>query len=92
MDIKELRAEIDRVDAELLRLFCRRMELSKNVALWKKEQGYPIFDSLREEEKLSSVAAKTEENMGEYARELWKKLMDLSKDYQKSLIDSGEVV
>ena len=92
MDIKELRAEIDRVDAELLRLFCRRMELSKDVALWKKEQGHPIFDSLREEEKLSRVAAEAEENMGEYARELWKKLMDLSKDYQKSLIDSGEVV
>ena len=92
MDIKELRAEIDKVDAELLKLFLRRMELSGDVAMWKKQQGCPIFDSSREQEKLAHIADGAGENMDKYARELWKKLMELSKNYQKSLIDNGEVV
>ncbi|MBO5975808.1 MAG: chorismate mutase, partial [Oscillospiraceae bacterium] len=59
MDINELRSEIDKVDSELLKLFARRMELSREIALWKKAEGKAIFDPVREQEKLSAIAEKS---------------------------------
>lgn len=89
MDIKELRKEIDAVDGELLRLFLRRMELSAEIAAVKKAEGRPVFDPERETQKLSRIASASGA-MGEYALDLWEKLMELSRKYQFSL-DRDEV-
>ena len=43
MDITELRAEIDQIDDELVKLFCARMEVSAKVADYKRERNLPIF-------------------------------------------------
>ncbi len=85
MDIKELRNEIDAVDSALLKLFLRRMELSREIALWKKAEGKEIFDSAREQEKLSAIAMESGEAMEEYSAELWRELMKLSRKYQEQI-------
>ncbi len=85
MDIKELRNEIDAVDSELLKLFLRRMELSRQIALWKKAEGKAVFDPAREQEKLSAIATESGEAMEEYSAELWKELMRLSRKYQEQI-------
>ena len=90
MDIAELRNEIDIVDRELLELFLRRMEISAEVAAWKKANGRAFHDPQREEEKLSAIAAASPETMAGYSRRLWAKLMELSRDYQRSM-DGEEV-
>lgn len=43
MDLKELRAQIDDIDDELVKLFCKRMDIAAQVADYKKENGLPIF-------------------------------------------------
>ena len=48
MDIKELRKEIDRIDDELVKLFVERMNVCRDVALYKKENGAAVYDAARE--------------------------------------------
>ena len=57
MDLIALRTKIDAVDRELVALFCRRMELSEQVAVYKQEHGLPVLDKGREAELLQRVAA-----------------------------------
>ena len=89
MDLKELRSEIDIIDDEIVRLFCARMDVAARIADYKKAQGLPIFHPLREQEKLQDVAGKAGEEMGEYTKELYQLLFELSRNYQGKR--SGEV-
>ena len=84
MDIQELRREIDGIDAQLLPLFCQRMDIAAQVADYKKQNGLPIYVPGREREILDRVAAQAGENMADYARILYNTLFELSRAYQGS--------
>ena len=43
MNLDEIREQIDEIDAQILDLFCRRMDLVKNVAEYKIENSIPVF-------------------------------------------------
>ena len=82
MDITELRGEIDKIDDELLKLFCARMELSAQVADYKRERGLPIYVPAREREILQNVAQKAGAEFSDYARSLYSTIFELSRGYQ----------
>lgn len=82
MDLNELRAEIDRIDSELVRLFCQRMDVAAKVADYKKEDNLPIFHPSREQEVLRKVSDLAGEEFGDYARTLYATMFALSRDYQ----------
>ncbi len=82
MDIMELRQEIDKIDAEMVRLFCKRMDVAARIADYKKENNLPIPHPGREQEVLQKVAVLAGEEMGEYAMDLYLKMFELSKEYQ----------
>ena len=48
MTIDDLRAEIDHLDSELLKIFNQRAVLALRIGELKKESGLPIFDPGRE--------------------------------------------
>ena len=52
MKLEECREKIDAVDEKLVALFAERMELSRAIAEYKKENGLPVLDASREKEKL----------------------------------------
>ena len=54
-DLREYRAEIDRIDRELVRLFEERMEVSEQIGAYKIENGVKVFDKTRERQKLDEV-------------------------------------
>ena len=83
MDISELRKGIDAIDAELVELFTKRMELSAQVADYKKERNLPIFVPAREREILQSVAEQAGPEYGNYTRVLYSMLFELSRSYQQ---------
>ena len=85
MHLEEIRAEINRVDEQLLPLFLRRMRLSARVAAWKKENGVPVADPAREEEILSAAAARSGE-LRPQARALYAEILRLSREYQEELL------
>ena len=92
MELKELRQEIDDVDRELVRLFCRRMEISAQIAAYKQENGLPVRDPQREKEKLNQVRRQTPEPFGECAARLFEQLMALSRAYQQQLLEGSSPV
>ena len=47
--LEQARAIINEVDGEMEKLFERRMEAARMVAEYKKQNGLPILDALREE-------------------------------------------
>ena len=86
MELHELRARIDEIDAELIRLFAQRMKVASEVAAYKREKGLPVLDESRERQKLNAVAEAAPEGMGDDTRILFAGLMDLSRAYQTRLL------
>lgn len=82
MDIKELRNEIDEIDDQLVKLFCKRMNVAAKVADYKRDHNLPILVPAREREILADVAEKAGEEMGNYTRVLYSMLFELSRSYQ----------
>ena len=82
MEIQSLRAQIDDIDTQLAELFCRRMEVSAQVAQYKKEQGLPIHVPQREREILQKVSQQAGPEMANYTRVLYSMLFELSRSYQ----------
>ncbi len=82
MELTELRKNIDKIDDELVRLFCARMDIAAQIADYKKENQLPVFVPAREREKLTDVAAKAGPEMANYSRVLYDLLFELSRSYQ----------
>ena len=83
MELKELRNQIDAIDDELVRLFVKRMEVSAQVADYKKEKNLPIHVPSREREILQEVANKAGQGMENYSRVLYSMIFELSRSYQR---------
>ena len=84
-DINETRAEIDRIDDQIIELFKRRMDCAKDVAEYKYENNIPILNVQREEEILSSVQ-KRGGNYYLYSRMLFEEILSLSRALQEEYI------
>ncbi len=82
MDLSEIRQEIDKIDDELVKLFCARMNLSAQVADYKKANNLPIFVPARERAILQSVAEKAGPEMANYTRVMYSMLFEISRSYQ----------
>lgn len=87
MDLNEIRREIDLIDRQLLELFLQRMELARQVAAYKLQNGLPIFHSQREEEIIRRAKENAGEEMSEYAADFFTAMMDISKEMQKRLME-----
>ena len=88
MKLEDFRKEIDQVDAELVELFQKRLSMMMTLAEYKKENKVPIFDEVREKEvyemhteHLSDPVAK------KYVRAFLENLVQMSRDYQKQLLN-----
>ena len=88
MDLQELRAQMDETDEALLAAFVRRMELSGEIAAYKKEHAVPVLDGGRERQKLLDVSARVPEALQDYAAGLYSLLFELSRSYQNKLLGS----
>ena len=82
MELKDLREEIDQIDAQLVQLFSKRMAISAQVAAYKKEHNMPIFVSSREQDILDSIDTKVAPEIAPYTKELYCKIFELSRSYQ----------
>ena len=90
--LEEARSIINRVDREMAQLFCERMDAARMVAEYKRETGMPIFDPERE----AQVLLRNTEMLGRdefrsYYGDFLQYMMDLSKRYQKRLLDGRRV-
>lgn len=87
MDLLELREQIDEIDADIVRLYEKRMEISKQVAEYKIETGKKVFDKTREEEKLRKVKGLTHNDFNSHGiEELFEQIMSMSRKLQYQLL------
>ena len=82
MELKDLREEIDQIDAQLVQLFSKRMAISAQVAAYKKEHNMPIYVPSREQDILDSIDTKVAPEIAPYTKELYCKIFELSRCYQ----------
>jgi len=82
MELKDLRNQIDELDNDLVRLFTKRMELSAQVADYKKANNMPIHIPVREREILQKIAKMAGSDMENYSRVLYSMIFELSRSYQ----------
>ena len=92
MELSDYRAQIDRIDAELLQLFAERMQTAAGIAAYKKSHGLPVLDAGREREKLAQIVKAAPEDLQEEAVSLYRLLFSLSRSYQRDLLDEKTVL
>mgnify|MGYP001366011875 CR=1 FL=1 len=89
-DIKDIRNNIDDLDKQILDLFKNRMELSDEVASYKKANHLPVLDRQRERKILTKAASQVPEDMKSYAQVLMSLLMEASRTRQNFELDKSD--
>ncbi|MCR5079018.1 MAG: chorismate mutase, partial [Bacilli bacterium] len=92
-DLDKARNDIELADKQIADGFQKRMAAVKQVALYKKEHGLPIEDKKREEELIQKEFSYiNEEELKEPFVSFLKAEMEVSKDYQRSLMEDGSTM
>ncbi len=87
MDLLELRGQIDEIDEQIVSLYERRMDISRQVAEYKIGTGKKVFDKAREEEKLRKVKSLTHNEFNSHGiEELFEQIMSMSRKLQYRLL------
>lgn len=93
MDLLALRDQIDEIDSQIVDLYERRMDVCKQVAQFKIENGKKVFDKVREEEKIRKVKALAHTDFTKHGvEELFEQIMSMSRKLQYQLLsESGSL-
>ena len=88
MTLSQLREEIDRLDGDIAALLVQRLEICRQVGFFKKEQGLPVSDPVREAEKCAALAAEHPEWARELA-EIYERVFAVSRGLQERITEDG---
>ena len=89
---KEARDTISEIDAQMAELFERRMNAAAVVAEYKKVNGIPVEDLVREARLIEQGSARiTDDEIRSYYINFLKTTMKISKDYQHKILDGTRV-
>ena len=85
-NLEELRAQIDAIDQEMVKLFRQRMEVCGEVAEYKRSAGIPVLAADREQALLTKVAEQAGEDLAEYAVAVYRTILSASRAYQNACL------
>lgn len=86
-DLTQLRAQIDDIDAQIVRLFEQRMDVVRGVTTYKLQHGLDILQQSRETQVLQKAAGRLQNPaLTPYVHTVFQTLMDVSKDMQRQMI------
>ncbi len=88
-DLQESRKEIDEIDARMVQLFEERMKVAGKVADYKIATGRPVFDPVREQEKLDKLKSLAHGDFNaKCISELFSQIMAMSRKFQYGRLES----
>ena len=88
-DLSQCRAELDVIDAQLVWLFEKRMQVSREVANYKHANNLNILDTSREQAVLDSRTAQIQDTyLKNPAADFFRELMRLSREEQRRHLDT----
>ncbi len=85
-----MREKLNNIDNDLVKLFCERMNIAKDIAVYKSQNDLPIFHRDREREIFERMTSMSGEELATYTKVLYATLFDLSRSYQYSHIEYGK--
>lgn len=85
-NLNDARLKLNDIDDKIKSLFIERMNIVKEIALYKKENNLPIFDKKREEEMKERLSSDTGD-LKEYYLELLDTILKESKKFQERQIN-----
>ncbi len=93
MDLLDLRNQLDIIDAQIVELYEKRMDICGQVAEYKISTGKKVFDRQREMEKLNTVRSMTHNEFNAHGiQELFEQIMSMSRKLQYQLLaESGSL-
>lgn len=92
-ELSELRHRIDHIDKAISQLFLDRIEVSRDIAEYKRAHGSAIFDPARERANIAAARTRVPAELASYAATLQATLMEASRDVQhRSLNAEHELV
>lgn len=91
-ELETARERINQLDAELARLFEERMAAVNQVVAYKAAHDLPVLDTERERQVLTKNLARLQnQELAPYFRQFLQSFMDISKDYQRSILQQNTV-
>ena len=90
MNLDEIRHVIDALDKEITALLVKRMEVTRDVAAYKKANDLPVYHPEREKAVISKVAALAGEEYAPYIAAIYQNMMDESKKYQEKWLEENK--
>ena len=87
MELEKLRGQIDEIDAALIELLQRRMDVAAGIAAYKRENGLPVLDASREANTLSDIRSRCRPELADYIARLYEAVFAISRDYQQTILD-----
>lgn len=91
-ELENIRQKIREADTEMARLFEKRMEAVKEVAAYKQKNGLQVYDPVREALLVEQNSALIEnDELRSYYINYLHGVMDISKSYQKRLLEGMRV-
>ncbi len=88
MDLQELREKINGIDRDIVSLYRKRLETADAIGAWKRENGVPVYDPVRERQLLNKVAELAGEEYEDGVRALFSFLISQSRTRQ--LLEEGK--
>lgn len=86
LDLSKIRDEIDGIDTQITELLTRRMNLSIEVAAYKKANNLPIYHPEREIKVIEKVTSKTKPEYTKAMTIIYQSIMDQGKIIQETEI------
>ena len=82
-ELTEIRAELDKIDKEIVTLMLKRLKLSEEVGEYKKVSGKKVYDRAREEEKIGTLTAMAEGELAKkYVADIYEHILNYSREAQ----------
>ena len=91
MELSVLREQIDEIDAKMLELFVKRMDVCRNIAEYKRENSLPVLQGGREEQVIKRIRELSPPDIADGSEILFKEIMSISRAVQNREIYSDNV-
>jgi len=87
IELEELRSQIDGIDNSLVDLLLKRMDISVEIAKYKHQNNLPVYDPVRELQKLHELSGKAKEGRETYITALYSLIFELSRTEQERILN-----
>ncbi len=86
MSMDKYRNEINRIDEEIVRLFIERMETTKAIGQYKKENNLPVRDPVRERKLLDKITDLAGDEYENSINQLYSMILEISRSQQTKIV------